>query len=230
MHKLILPFVAVIFLSLDLFASLNSKFVYSQKLGSHIETVISKTKGLRQVKKTQAGYSFVFGGYLNGAPKIFTNTLYIFKEDRLIFINLYADNKSNKFGGPGERNKWTYQFYKNLTLNLKKNYGDFFEKKARTGDTPFCQSMEYYEDCNDSFFLEGKKKGIGIFIINSREVGLSYFDVEAVDELTYEKFLAEASRSLVSMRYAEIPLVPGQEIIQRKAPVNPNTAMSLKLD
>ena len=55
-------------------------------------------------------------------------------------------------------------------------------------------------------------------------------DVEAVDELTYEKFLAEASRSLVSMRYAEIPLVPGQEIIQRKAPVNPNTAMSLKLD
>lgn len=230
MYKLTLLFLAISFLCLNLSASLNSKFVYSQKLGSHIETVISKTKGLRQVKKTQAGYSFVFGGYLNGAPKIFTDTLYVFKNDRLIFINLYADNKSNKFGGPAERNKWTYQFYKNLTLNLKKNYGDFFERKARTGDTPFCLSIEYYEDCNDTHYLKGKEKGIGIFILNSREVGLSYFDVEAVDELTYSKFLNEASRSLVSMRYAEIPLMDGKGAAKKKSPVSPNTAMSLKLD
>ena len=77
-----------IFFSIDIAASLNNQFVYSQKLGTHIETVTSKTKGLRTATKTPEGYTFVFGGYLNGAPKIFSTTLYVFKDDLQIFINL----------------------------------------------------------------------------------------------------------------------------------------------
>ena len=74
------------FITIEVQASLNNEFVYSQKLGTHIDTVISKTKGLRHSTKTPEGYSFVFGGYLNGAPKIFSKTLYVFKDDYLIFI------------------------------------------------------------------------------------------------------------------------------------------------
>jgi hypothetical protein len=193
---------AYIFLSIDIAASLNNQFVYSQKLGTHIETVMSKTRVLKTSIKTPEGYTFIFGGYLNGAPKIFSTTLYVFKDDRLIFINLYADNAANKFGGPQERNKWTYNFYQALTKNLEKNY------------------------------LQGKKKGIGIYIDDSREVGLSYFDVKAVKDFTYSKFLREARRSLVMSQYSRsaTPNDVKKNELERKSIPDPNVAMTLKLD
>ena len=217
-----------IFLSADAAASLNNQFVYSQKLGTHIETVTSKTKGLRVAKKTPEGYTFIFGGYLNGAPKIFSRTLYIFKDDRLIFINLYADNAANKFGGPQERNKWTYNFYQALTKNLEKNYGSFFSPEESPGAN--CEDYRFYEKCNDRYYLQGKKKGIGIYIDDSREVGLTYFDIKAVKDLTYGKFLREARRSLVMTQYSE----PSEDVkkiqTQRTNIADPNVAMTLKLD
>ena len=217
-----------IFFSIDIAASLNNQFVYSQKLGTHIETVTSKTKGLRTATKTPEGYTFVFGGYLNGAPKIFSTTLYVFKDDRLIFINLYADNPANKFGGPQERNKWTYNFYQGLTKNLEKNYGSLFSPEESPGAN--CEDYRFYEKCNDRYYLQGKKKGIGIYIEDSREVGLSYFDVKAVKNLTYSKFLKEARRSLVMKQYSEPSDDVKKSQTERTSVVDPNVAMTLKLD
>jgi hypothetical protein len=218
-----------IFLSIDVAASLNNQFVYSQKLGTHIETVTSKTKGLRSSIKTPEGYTFIFGGYLNGAPKIFSRTLYVFKNDRLIFINLYADNPANKFGSPQERNKWTYNFYQALTDNLEKNYKSFFGPDAKSA--AFCEDYIFYEKCNSSYYLQGKKKGIGIYINDSREVGLSYFDVKAVKEFTYNKFLREARKSLVMAQYSESSNKKAEKNeIGRPNIEDPNIAMTLKLE
>jgi hypothetical protein len=217
-----------IFLSADSDASLNNQFVYSQKLGTHIETVTSKTKGLRVATKTPEGYTFIFGGYLNGAPKIFSTTLYVFKDDRLIFINLYADNAANKFGGPQERNKWTYNFYQALTKNLEKNYGSFFSPEESPGAN--CEDYRFYEKCNDRYYLQGKKKGIGIYIDDSREVGLTYFDSKAVKDLTYGKFLREARRALVMTQYSESSDDVKKSQTERTSIADPNVAMTIKLD
>ena len=217
-----------IFLSADSDASLNNQFVYSQKLGTHIETVTSKTKGLRVATKTPEGYTFIFGGYLNGAPKIFSTTLYVFKDDRLIFINLYADNAASKFGGPQERNKWTYNFYQALTKNLEKNYGSFFSPEESPGAN--CEDYRFYEKCNDRYYLQGKKKGIGIYIDDSREVGLTYFDSKAVKDLTYGKFLREARRSLVMTQYSESSDDVKKSQTERTSIADPNVAMTIKLD
>ena len=224
-----------VFFSLDIAASLNNPFVYSQKLGTHVETVTSKTGYLSTATKTPEGYTFLFGGYLNGAPKIFSRTLYVFRDDQLIFINLYADNAANKFGSPQERNKWTYNFYQALTKNLEKNYGSLFSQEDAPGAN--CENYKFYEKCNDIYYLEGKKKGIGIYINDSREVGLSYFDVNAVKDLTYSEFIREARRSLIMLQFAAKPpeqLSPNElkklELEKRPSVPDPNMAMTIKLD
>ena len=222
-------FLGCLFFAVNVGASLNSEFVFSQKLGTHIETVISKTKRLRHSVKTPEGLSFVFGGYLNGAPKIFSRTLYIFKDDRLIFINLYADNPARKFGGPEERNKWSYDFFRALTKNLRENYGSYFSKNPPRN--PTYEDYIFYENCNDSYYLEGNKKGIGIYINKSREVGLSYFDVNAVEKLNYGRFLKEARRSLIAFEFAEAQ--GAEKTVSARKPasmVDPNIAMKIKLD
>ena len=219
------------FISIEAHASLNNEFVYSQKLGTHIDTVISKTSGLRHSAKTPEGYSFVFGGYLNGAPKIFSKTLYVFKDDHLILINLYADNPTSKFESPSDRNKWTYFFYKALTENLKNNYGKLFS--AEPSKSPSCEDYKFYENCYSSYYLKGKKKGIGIYIYNSREVALSYFDAKAVKKLTYQKFLKEARRSLISLEFSEDISAesPPKLVSERKRAIDdPNVGLKLKLD
>lgn len=233
----LLIFLVGVFLSANIHASLNSKFVYSQKLGSHIETVLGKTK-LKSSYKTPDGYTFAFGGYINGSHKIFKRSLFVFKDDYLVMLALYGDNSSDKFISLEQRNKWTFDFYKGLKQNLYDNYQSDFANlfdSQYTINANICENPYFFEKCNDSFYIEGKKKGIGIYIFDSEEVGLVYFDTNMSYDFKYEDFLGMARRQLQVIISGEIAIEKSKSFgTQDKLAIrnleDPSISEAIKLD
>ena len=148
---------------------------------------------------------------------------------KLALIMLWSDQQSYIFSGPVARNEWNYKFYRNLSVNLKNNYSGFFSNEKP--DAPICEEPSYWEGCHADIYVKGRKKGIGLSLIDSKRVALTYFD-ETISKETYRDFLSAVIRDLDLTKYSNDADDKGTPVqaTRVREPIEAENGLTIKLD